>query len=81
MRWLTQTHTQRWRAARHSVGSGALYQGRFKRFPIETDEHFLILCRYVERNALRPSWWIESSGGARAARGFDRMAIQRRGNG
>ena len=51
--WLTLTHTQRWHAHRHSAGSGHLYQGRFKSFPIEGDEHFVVACRYVERNALR----------------------------
>lgn len=53
MRWLTMTHTQRWHAHRHSAGSGHLYQGRFKSFPIQDDDHFLTICRYVERNALR----------------------------
>jgi putative transposase len=53
MRWLTMTHTQRWHAHRHSAGSGHLYQGRFKSFPVQDDGHFLTLCRYVERNALR----------------------------
>jgi putative transposase len=54
MRWLTITHAQRWHAHYHSSGSGHLYQGRFKSFPCESDEHhFLSLCRYVERNALR----------------------------
>ena len=53
MAWLTLTHTQRWHAQHHSVGSGHLYQGRFKSFPVQTDEHFLTVCRYVERNALR----------------------------
>ena len=51
--WLTLTHTQRWHAHRHSAGSGHLYQGRFKSFPVQDDEHFLTVCRYVERNALR----------------------------
>src|SRR6266511_3413075 len=51
--WLTLTHTQRWHAHYHNVGGGHLYQGRFKSFPIEADEHFLTVCRYVERNALR----------------------------
>jgi putative transposase len=32
-----------------------LYQGRFKSFPVEQDDHFYALCRYVERNALRAS--------------------------
>ncbi len=53
MAWLTLTHTQRWHAQHQSVGSGHLYQGRFKSFPVQTDEHFLTVCRYVERNALR----------------------------
>jgi putative transposase len=52
MRWLTLTHTQRWHAHRHSAGSGHLYQGRFKSFPVQSDEHLDTVCRYVERNAL-----------------------------
>ena len=50
---VTLTHTQRWRAHHGNVGAGHLYQGRFKSFPVEQDEHFLTLCRYVERNPLR----------------------------
>lgn len=53
MRLLTVTHTQRWHAHRHSAGTGPLYQGRFKSFPIQQDGHLLSVCRYVERNALR----------------------------
>ena len=30
-----------------------LYQGRFKSFPIQDDDHFYVGCRYVERNAIR----------------------------
>ena len=51
--WLTLTHTQRWHAQRQSTGSGHVYQGRFKSFPVQEDDHFLTVCRYVERNALR----------------------------
>ncbi len=51
--YLTLTHTQRWHAHYHTVGTGHLYQGRFKSFPVATDEYFLRLCRYVERNPLR----------------------------
>lgn len=51
--WLTLTHTQRWHAHRATTGTGHLYQGRFKSFPVQEDEHFLTVCRYVERNALR----------------------------
>jgi putative transposase len=53
MQWLTLTHAQRWHGRRHSAGSGALYGARFKSFPVREDEHFLKVCRYVERNPLR----------------------------
>jgi putative transposase len=53
VRWLTLTHTQRWHAHRRSVGSGHVYQGRFKSFLVESDEYLWTVCRYVERNALR----------------------------
>ena len=53
MRWTTVTHTQRWHAAHHTAGTGPLYQGRFKSFPIEEDDHLWSVLRYVERNALR----------------------------
>jgi putative transposase len=33
-----------------------LYQGRFKTFPIEEDEHLLAVLRYVERNLLRANF-------------------------
>ena len=51
--WLTLAHTRRWHAHRHSTGSGHVYQGRFKSFPIQTNEHFYTVARYVERNARR----------------------------
>ena len=53
MNWLTLTHTQRWHTHRQTVGTGHLYQGRFKSFVVQTDEHLVTVCRYVERNALR----------------------------
>jgi REP-associated tyrosine transposase len=53
MRWLTLTHTQRWHAHHRSAGTGHLYQGRFRSFPVQSDEHLLTICRYVERNALQ----------------------------
>jgi putative transposase len=52
MRWLTTTHVRRYQE-HYPEQSGHLYQGRYKAFPVQTDEHFLILCRYVEANALR----------------------------
>lgn len=50
---LTTTHVRRWHLYRRSVGSGHLYQGTYKSFPIQDDEHFLTVCRYVEQNPLR----------------------------
>ncbi len=53
MQRLTVTHVTRWQKSRQRVGEGHVYQGRFKSFPVETDEYFYQLVRYVERNALR----------------------------
>ena len=50
MSWLTNTHTRRWHVAKDTVGEGHLYQGRYKSFLCQCDEHFLALVRYVERN-------------------------------
>jgi putative transposase len=43
MQWLSMTHAARWHAHRHTGGRG----------PIQQDHHFLSVCRYVERSALR----------------------------
>ncbi len=51
--WLTATHTLRYRAHYHQEYPSHLYQGPFKSFPVADDEHFYVLCRYVERNPLR----------------------------
>jgi putative transposase len=53
LRWLTNTHSMRWHAHYHTGGSGPIYQGRFKSFPVETDDHLHTVLRDVERNALR----------------------------
>jgi putative transposase len=51
MHWLLNTHVRRYH--RHYHSSGHLWQGRFKAFAIEHDDHLLAVLRYVERNALR----------------------------
>lgn len=53
LQWLTVTHTMRWHSHYGTGGSGHLYQGRFKSFPVQTDEHLLSVLRYVERNPVR----------------------------
>src|SRR5438270_1239281 len=53
VRWLTVTHAQRYHAHHHSTGRGHVYQGRFKSFPVQADEHLLVLLRYVEANPVK----------------------------
>lgn len=53
MHWLTTTHAMRRNVSRGDIGLGAVYQARFKAFPLSTDTSFLRVCRYVERNPLR----------------------------
>ena len=43
----------RYHAHYHTSGTGHVYQGRFKSFPIQDDAHFLTVCRYVARNAMQ----------------------------
>jgi putative transposase len=51
MQWLMTSHVRRYH--RHYGGSGHIWQGRFKAFPIQEDGHLLTVLRYAERNALR----------------------------
>jgi len=51
MHWVQNTHVRRYH--QHYHRSGHIWQGRFKHFPIESDEHLLTVLRYVERNPLR----------------------------
>ena len=56
MGWMGVTHVRRHHAHSRLVGGkggGHLYQGRFKSFPVQDDLHLLMLCRYVEANAVR----------------------------
>ena len=68
MQWLLTAHVRRYH--RHYGGSGHVWQGRFKAFPIERDEHLLTVMRYVERNPVRAAlaaraeeWTWSSAGG------------------
>lgn len=51
MHWLLTTHVQRHRR-RHGT-TGRIWQGRYRAFPIQADEHLLTVLRYVERNPVR----------------------------
>ena len=53
MQQLTNKHVKRWKRHRDEIGFGHLYQGRYKSFPVQTEEYFYRVVRYVERNPLR----------------------------
>src|SRR5271157_2105596 len=40
MQQVTHTHVKRWKEHRHQIGYGHLYQGRYKCFPVETEDYF-----------------------------------------
>ena len=81
MQWATTCHVRRYH--RHHKGSGPVWQGRYKSFPIEQGGHLLTVLRYVERNPVRagmvvkaqdwrfssaPCWGNKGSGTASAER-------------
>ena len=51
MQWLTTCHVRRYHKHYHSTGH--VWQGRFKAFPIQRDQHLLTVLCYVERNPVR----------------------------
>jgi len=51
--WVCTTHVRRYHRHYETTGTGHLYQGRFKSFPIQEDEHLLAVLRYVDANPLR----------------------------
>jgi len=53
MQQLSTKHVRRWQLHRRKVGYGHVYQARYKSFPVEEEEYFYQVVRYVERNALR----------------------------
>ena len=66
MQRLTITHVRRWQEHRGYAGLGHVYQGRYKSFPVQSDDHFWAVARYVERNANAPVSSCERrSGGGR----------------
>ncbi len=53
MRLLGVSHAQRWHAMHGTAGTGPVYRGRFKSFPVQKGEPMLSVCRYIESTALR----------------------------
>jgi putative transposase len=69
MQWLLTAHVRRYHQHYHS--SGHVWQGRFKAFPIQEDDHLLAVLRYIERNPVRAGMvasaqdWLWSSAAPR----------------
>jgi len=90
MRWLTATHSKRWHVDHGTTGTGHVYQDRFKSFVVSTDEYFLTVCRYVERNPVRAglvaraedwrwgSLWRRLRGGGEAKGLLSEWPVERR---
>jgi putative transposase len=51
MQWLLTSHVRRYH--KHYGGSGHIWQGRFKSFPVQRDEHLITALRYVLQNPVR----------------------------
>ena len=60
MQWLMTSHVRRYH--RHYESSGHVWQGRFKSFPIQRDEHLLTVLRYVRQNPVRAGLASTESG-------------------
>ncbi len=86
MQWILTSHVRRYH--RRYQTSGHIWQGRFRAFPIQPDEHLLIMLRFVEQNPLRlrelrirkPERWLWSSvgksSGSKDAAGLIRPRIE-----
>ncbi|HCM43675.1 MAG: hypothetical protein UY39_C0002G0003 [Candidatus Kaiserbacteria bacterium GW2011_GWC2_49_12] len=53
MHWLTNAHTRKVHTLTETIGTGPLYQGRYKSFLTKTDYHLLTVLKYIERNPVR----------------------------
>ncbi len=53
MHWLSTTFIQRWHRKHNTIGTGHLFQGRYKSFPLKDERHLLQVLMYVDGNAVR----------------------------
>jgi putative transposase len=51
MHWVQTSYAARFRTRYRSTGH--IFQGRFKSFPVQKDDHLLTVVRYIERNPVR----------------------------
>ncbi|MBT1072984.1 REP-associated tyrosine transposase [Pelotalea chapellei] len=71
MQWLMTSHVRRYHA--HYGTSGHVWQGRYKSFIVQEDDHLLTVARYIEANPVRAglsataSQWPWSSHPSRSA--------------
>jgi len=56
--WLLTAHVRAYQKRYRT--SGHIYQGRFKAFPIQEDDHLLTVLRYGERNPLRAGLVVQA---------------------
>jgi putative transposase len=75
MQWLMTTHVRRYN--RHYERSGHLWQGRFKSFPVQDDDHLLVLMRYVEGNPVRSGLVLTASDWKWSSHGENTGALSR----
>ena len=61
MQWLLTSHVRRYH--QHYGGSGHVWQGRFKSFPVQRDEHLIIVLRYVLQNPVRAGLRVHHGNG------------------
>jgi putative transposase len=53
LRWVTGTHALRLHSKRGTAGTGSIYQGRYRSFPVQADAHVLPVVRLIESHARR----------------------------
>lgn len=53
MRALTQSHAQHMHIKNNTIGTGHVYQGRYKSHLVDTERYFLTVLKYIERNPVR----------------------------
>ncbi|HMK66808.1 MAG TPA: transposase [Thermodesulfobacteriota bacterium] len=60
MRWLMTTHVSRYH--RHYKTSGHVWQGWYKSFIVQEDDHLLNVARYIEGNPVRAAMAASATG-------------------
>ena len=53
MHRLTSLHVKKWQKRWNCIGTGPLYQGRYKLKMVKDTSYYLNLIRYIERNPVR----------------------------